>query len=184
MRRPAIFFFNELSYSNSEMWLNPELPKGKGCASNQPFSTRPFTVSFCGEVFCGVKLFAKPPTSHLSGLVAWLFWEESDFSVGGMTTFYPSRRCFFISEVLEREVRKAITLPHATPLADADLNSKIGEALAWCTSCPKWQMVDCVASRLLMPVSCPCAFRLLFFICCRDAIILTSNAVSQRLWNP
>lgn len=52
-------------------------------------------------------------------------------------------------------MRKAITLPQATPLAEADLNSKICEALAWCTRCPKWQMVDCVAPRLLMPSLTP-----------------------------
>lgn len=33
------------------------------------------------------------------------------------------------------------------------------------------------------PTSCPCAFQLLCFICCKNAIILTSNAVSQMFGN-
>lgn len=36
-------------------------------------------------------------------------------------------------------------------LANADLKFKTGETLACCKRCLKWQMVDCVRTRLFMP---------------------------------
>lgn len=67
------------------------------------------------------------------------------------------------------------------PLADTDLKHKTGEAL----TC--FRMMHEVADGEIVlgpdfscPISCPCAFQLLFFICYKNAIILTSNAVAQR----
>lgn len=66
------------------------------------------------------------------------------------------------------------------PVAATDLKHEIGAAL----TCLR-MMHDMADGGTVLepdcscPISCPYAFRLLFFICYKNAIILTSNAVSQ-----
>jgi hypothetical protein len=62
------------------------------------------------------------------------------------------------------------------PIADTYIKYRTGEALTW------FRIMAEVADGGIVSepdCSCPYAFQLLFFICYKNAIILTSNAVSQ-----
>lgn len=76
--------------------------------------------------------------------------------------------------------KKEVPCVLVMPLACTDLKHKIGEALTCFSTMPEVADGGIVFEPdCSCPISCLYAFQLLFFICYRNAIILTSNAVSQ-----
>lgn len=124
-----------------------------------------------------MKLSSISLTSHSSVYHNVGFWEKSwgEGWVSAQKVVFS-----FSMQYWGRTVRKVSLCLMIIPLANTDLKHKVGK-VPTCFRTMRGVADGGVVSEpdCSCPISCPCAFQLLFFICYKNAIILTSNAVPQ-----